>query len=208
LFGCWPSAPKAPDQQVAQLLAGTFDNKAQFAAADPAIRTAPAIGSLWLDGQIARFWRIEAPKLPGTAVYLEWRSDTANGPISRQRVWSFRLDPDGSVRMDFYAFRKPQDWAGLGAQANGFARLSPDDLIAYPPSCAALFRKTGKDWTGRIDPAQCRITTQTGRVMALDVTIRIGSKGLVYQETGVLPDGALAFKVPSATAYQFVRHSD
>jgi len=58
---------------------------------------------------------------------------------------------------------------------------------------------------GRIDPSACRIVTQSGRTMALDVTMRVDPAGLSYRERGVLPDGTDAFLVPGHDAYRFER---
>lgn len=204
LGGCAATSGRTPAQTLAALLSGTFDNARQFEAAPAAVKVAPRVDGLWLDRQIARFWRVDAPALGAEVIYLEWRSGSREGPISRQRLWVFRPAADGSVAMAFHAFKNPGSWAGKADSPEGFRLITKDDLVSYPESCDARFVRADKHrWQGRIRPEDCLITAQSGRTMALDVSIDILPGQLIYQEAGLLGDGKRAFHVPSAAPYRF-----
>lgn len=189
-----------PSAAIARLLAGDFDNAAQVAQRPPGVADAPAPGRPWLDRQRARHLPVTIAALPGHSLYLEWRA--ADGRVTRQRLWRLRDTPAGP-RMAFHAFRNPGPL--VGGDTARLAGLGPADLISYPEACDVVFRAEGGGWTGRIDPADCRITAQSGRTMALDVTMHINAAGLGYRERGVLPDGSDAFLVPGHDSYRFER---
>jgi hypothetical protein len=190
--------------RLADRIAGTYDNAAQFAAAPPAVKIAPSIGGVWLDRQTARFMRVAAPLIGRDVLYLEWRSGGPDGPISRQRIWALRDTPDG-VRMDYFTIAAPERFAGKADAAAAFAALRPDELTGYGDACAVRFAPAGDGWTGRVSPADCTITARSGRRMSLDVTIRLAPGALSYVEKGVLETGAAAFEVPSWQPYDFRR---
>lgn len=205
LSACATAAPD-PLNGYANGLVGSWSNAQQWAQAPEALRQTPAAGHPydWLDYQAAEFYRVEAPQIGAHVVYLEWRGE--DGQISRQRVWSFRRDDSGAVRMDFFTLRTPEALAGRGAEANAFASLTAADLISYGDACALQVRWLGDGGAFLADiPATCRITSRSGRSMRLTAQVHLGGGALAYQEAGVLEDGAFAFKVPGGPAYVFLR---
>jgi hypothetical protein len=192
----------------AQLL-GAWDNNDQYVAAPETLKRAPVAGGAyeWIDTQHANFYAVDAPLITGKdakAVYLVWRSGGINGPISRQRLWVFRTLPSGQTVMDFYAFKVPATFEAATGSNPAFAALTVDDLTAYGPQCALPVVMTSSGWQAAI-PSTCSITARSGRSMVLSAQIVVDNATLSYSEQGVLPSGALAFKVPGGPPYQFVR---
>jgi hypothetical protein len=207
LLGSCASVGEGDDpEDVAALLKGRWDNAAQYAAAPAALKKPPKVGELWLDRQFATFAEVKAPKIGKHVVYLEWRSGGPTGPISRQRIWSFRPGTGGAVLMDFFAFKAPQRFAGKAGDKKLFKAMTLADLTVYPDDCAARFEKRGDAWIGRIDPRLCEITaTGSGRAMAIETDIVIVPGRLFrYKEAGILADGREAFRVPPERPYEFV----
>jgi hypothetical protein len=192
------SAPPDPNAVVARGLTGDFDTRAQFEAADAALKVAPSVAGDWLDRQHAVMRIVDAPLIGTRVLYLEWRSGGPTGPVSRQRIWSFR---QGRPAMTFYTFRDPKPFAGQADAAGAFRQLKPTDLVGYDEACDV--RWAGR--VGRIRPEDCRITAQSGRGMRLDVTIRLVPNGFSYREAGILDNGVRAFAVPPTMPYRFVR---
>lgn len=189
---------------LADRIAGLYDNVAQAEAAPAAVKVPPSVGGIWLDRQVARFVRVDAPLVGRDVLYLEWRTGGPDGPISRQRIWALRDTADG-VRMDYFTIAAPERFAGKADVAGAFAALTPGELTGYGGACAVRFARDGGDWVGRVSPADCTITARSGRRMTLDVTIRAGRAALSYTEKGVLETGAVAFAVPSWQPYDFRR---
>lgn len=189
-------------------LIGRFDNVAQFAAAPDALKRAPAAGFPyeWLDEQHAAFTRVTAPAIGADVLYVEWKR--ADGSISRQRIWSFRRDDQGRMRMDYFSFRSPESYAGKGDTRDAFAALTPADLIGYGPDCALIITpgaQVGR-WDGQISEDICQITgAASGRRMGLRVRLEVNADGLTYAEAGLLADGSYAFKVPGGPPYAMQR---
>lgn len=187
--------------------AGDYNNAAQFAAVDPALHRKPAAGHPydWLDTQYASFRWVEAPNVGRHVMYLEWRSDAADGPVSRQRLWSFRRDEQGRWRMDFYTLLEPQRFALPGTEAQ-FRALTLAQLVGYGDACA-LEHQTTRDAELFAIPQSCSITTRNGRAMQLQGFIRFERSCLRYREAGLLPDGSYAFLVPGKPGldYEFAR---
>lgn len=194
----------------ATVLSGTWDNAAQFAAADPALHRPPAAGAPyeWLDRQHAVFRIVEAPALAGTGgtvVHLVWRSGGPDGPVSRQRLWVFRPDPrTGRLAMHFHAFLDPAPFATAAPDSFAFRTLTLRDVTSYPGACALPVRRTRTGFVARI-PEGCTITAQSGRTMTLAAEIRLSGNLLSYAEAGILPDGQFAFRVPNPGPYLFNR---
>jgi hypothetical protein len=190
------------------LAAGDYDNSMQFQDADPALRREPAVGHPydWLDQQYASFRWVLAPAIGEHVMYLEWRKTEPTGPISRQRIWSFRRDADGAWRMDFYTLREPAKFSLTGADA-AFARLTTADLIGYGEQCALVRDALPKGSASFSIPRTCEIVSRSGRAMSLRATVRFEGDCLRYSEAGQLPDGSYAFLVPGreGLAYEFAR---
>lgn len=190
-------APSAADLMT--VLAGSFDTRRQFARAPSRLKVAPSVAETWLDRQYARVTRLENWEL-SPALFVEWRTGGPDGPVSRQRIW-VPYDDACNITMAFYGFRKPVSPDSLPARGS-------DDLIAYSPECIVRWERRGKNWIGRLDPAECRIVAQSGRAMRLDVTIVADKDGFTYQEAGILDSGAKAFAVPPTMPYRFERLPD
>lgn len=198
-----------PPAPLGQALIGVWDNAAQIQAAPSELLRSPAAGNPypWIDAQSAHFFEVSVPQVAGPkdqAIYLVWRSGGSTGPISRQRLWVFRLQADGQVVMDFYAFKSPDAFAQAEPNTNAFNALKPEDLTAYGPACSLPVRKTDTGWRASI-PSSCSITAKSGRKMTLSATLELDGNRFSYQEAGVLETGAYAFKVPGGPAYEFTR---
>ena len=205
LTACATAAPDPLDAH-SNALVGTWSNARQWEQAPEALRRPPAVGHPydWVDYQAAAFYRVEAPQIGAHVLYLEWRGEDEE--ISRQRIWSFRRDASGAVRMDFFTLRAPEALAGRGSEPNAFATLTPADLIGYGDACALRVRGLGVGGAFLADiPDTCRITARSGRTMALTAQVHLDNGALAYQEAGVLEDGAFAFKVPGGPPYLFAR---
>jgi hypothetical protein len=210
LGGCAATPPPAtpdPAARIVASLAGTWDNAAQYAAAPQALKVPPSVEGEWLDLQHAAFFAVEAPAIGPRVLYLEWRSGGPDGPISRQRIWSFRDDADGTPRMDFFAFVDGAPWAGRGAEPGAFATLGRDALRGYDDRCALRFALSGaRGFEGRIGADECTLTAASGRRMGIDAEVVLDADGtLSYREAGRLADGRYAFRVPPTRPYRFVR---
>lgn len=207
LAAACPCAAGSPDPRdaVVAALAGTWDNRAQYAAAPDSLKVPPAVDSDWLDLQHARFALVEAPAVGDRVLYLEWRGGGPQGGISRQRIWSFR-EQDGAVRMDFYAFVDGRPWAGRADEAAAFRQLALDELRGYGPGCALRFARAAGGLRGAITAEECTITAASGRRMGIDASVVLTVDGtLEYRESGRLEDGRYAFRVPPTRPYRFVR---
>ena len=197
-------APFTAAETVAALFEGSYDNRAQFDAADAALKVPPGPTGSWLDREVVTQRIVDAPLLDGTVLYLEWRRGGGDGPITRQRLWVFRMRGPVPV-MDFYTLRDPAPLAGKARVAGAFATLGPADLKGYGDVCAMTFAAVGHAWRGTIDPARCRIVAASGRGMRLTVRIDLDRSGFAYQEAGTLDDGGIACKVPPTIPYSFLR---
>ncbi len=188
-------------------LAGSWSNAAQYALAPAELKVEPSVDGDWLDLQYAGFHRVEAPAIGDNVLYLEWRRGAVDGPISRQRLWSFRTDADGVLRMDFHAFVDGAPFAGRGSEAGAFASLETAALRSYAPECALRFEPSAAGgWVGRIGADQCRIVSASGRAMGIEAVVELDAGGvLTYRESGRLDDGRYAFQVPPTMPYRFER---
>lgn len=208
LAGCVHAPPAAdPAARVVRALAGDWDNRAQFDAAPAALKVPPSVDGDWLDLQHAAFHVVDAPLLGDHVLYLEWRRGDAGGAISRQRIWSFRNDDGGALRMDFFAFVDGAPWAGRGAEAGAFATLAPAALRGYDAACALRFTlRADGGFEGRIGADECTLTAASGRRMGIDAEVVQDAGGtLSYRESGRLADGVYAFRVPPSQPYRFRR---
>lgn len=187
-------------------LEGDFDNRVQYQAAPTALKRRPALDADWLDRQYARFVRVDAPLIGGAVFYLEWRSGGPGGPVSRQRIWSFREAGDGALWMDFYAFPDGKPYEGRGDEPRAFVALAPTALRGYGADCALRFEARAGGWEGETSADRCTIVAGSGRSMGINARVVLDATGgLSYAESGVLPDGRYAFKVPPTEPYRFER---
>lgn len=207
LAGCAALQPAVIPPE--QSLVGQWDNGAQMAVAPETLKRPPVAGGAyeWLDFQHARFFAVDLPNITsqqGKAIYLVWRTNGPNGPISRQRLWVFKSLPNGQLVMDFYAFKFPQLFESATFDDGRFKAIKRDDLTVYGPECALPVVQTSTGWSASI-PSTCAITARSGRKMVLSANIIVDKDRLTYSEVGTLETGALAFKVPGGSAYEFVR---
>lgn len=195
--------------QLLMELEGDWSNAAQYASADAALKVEPSVEGDWLDLQHASFRRVEAPAIGADVLYLEWRRGGPTGEISRQRLWSFRSDGDGLVRMDFHAFVDGKPYAGRGAEPGAFKGVAPSALRSYAPECALRFETVpAGGWLGEVTSEECRIVAASGRGMGIDARVQLGADGtLSYRESGRLDDGRYAFRVPPTVPYRFERRT-
>jgi hypothetical protein len=203
-------AQELTPRAAAQMLIGAYDNQDQFTAAPDSLKRPPAPGYPydWIDVQHGVFQSVSAPEIGDNTLYVEWRR--GDGSISRQRLWSFRQDENGHVRMEYFSFRTPDSFVAKRGDDPVFAALRADDMISYGPACAlhVTSRSPDQGWLGVIDEASCEITgTTSGRRMGLRVRLAVGPDGLSYEEAGILPDGAYAFKVPGGVPYKMKRRT-
>jgi hypothetical protein len=202
------SGAASPAQLITEL-EGDWSNAAQYAAADPGLKVEPSVEGEWLDLQHASFRRVDAPAIGEHVLYLEWRRGGPTGAISRQRLWSFRSDADGRVRMDFFAFLDGAPFAGLSSEPGVFKGVEHSALRGYSPECALSF-ETAPDggWLGRVTAEQCRIVAASGRGMGIDARVQLSADGVLsYRESGRLDDGRYAFRVPPTMPYRFERRT-
>ena len=193
-------------EEIVEALDGEWNNAEQYASAPEALKVAPSVDGDWLDLQHAAFHPVEAPQVGQRVLYLEWRRGGSDGEISRQRLWSFRTDADGTVRMDFHAFVDGVPFAGRGGETGAFAALTREALRSYAPECALRFTRSVHGWTGRVTAEECRIVAASGRAMGIDATVELGADGVLsYRESGRLDDGRYAFRVPPTMPYRFER---
>jgi hypothetical protein len=188
-------------------LAGEWSNAAQYRDAPGALKVEPSVEGDWIDLQHAAFHAVDAPKIGEHVLYLEWRRGGPEGPVSRQRLWSFRIDADGLVRMDFFAFVDGADFVGRGSQPGAFSTVDAKSLRSYSPDCALRFSaEDAGGWVGRIGSDECRIVAASGRGMGIDARVALTDDGsLSFQESGRLDDGRYAFRVPPTMPYLFQR---
>jgi hypothetical protein len=206
------NASQDPRAAIVSALIGSWSNRVQFDAAPALLKVPPSVNGEWLDLQHARFVKIDAPAIGDQVLYLEWRNGGPQGEISRQRIWSFRVDATGAVRMDFYAFVDGKPWAAAVETAKTaeatpvFTSLSKADLRGYGEACALLFAPQTAGFRGLISAKDCTITAASGRKMGIDARVELLADGtLEYRESGQLEDGRYAFRVPTSQPYQFVK---
>jgi CpeT/CpcT family (DUF1001) len=187
-------------------IAGAWHNRAQFDVAPQVLKIAPSVNGDWLDVQHASFMKVDAPQLGSHVLYLEWRNGDKNGAISRQRIWSFRVDDTAMVRMDFYAFVDGAPWAGKASDVNAFRALNVSQLRGYGAQCGLKFSFVANTFDGNISADECSLTAASGRRMGIDARVTMLEDGtLEYRESGKLADGRYAFRVPPTMPYRFIR---
>jgi CpeT/CpcT family (DUF1001) len=216
LIGCSATINKETKinqiETILNAIEGTWNNRTQFEATPTHLKVPPSVSGDWLDLQHATFSRVDAPAIGPYVLYLEWRSVGATvgatGAISRQRIWSFRNDETGAVRMDFFAFVDGAAWVGKGNITNraAFQGLTTAMLRGYGAACGLRFSPSGTTFRGEINARECNITAASGRKMGIDARVELLTDGtLEYRESGQLEDGRYAFRVPPSQPYRFVR---
>lgn len=152
--------------------------------------------------------QVKMPNVPGETMYLEWHSESADGPIDSQRIWSYEAKGD-HIEMRFYTFFEKADAAltGITSSSNiptdAVANLTLDDLYAYPKECVFILHRQGDVIEGKNGTGNCRIFNRSLDVwMHPDVTVRF-EPGRIYEaavysyegkEDGALPPETLKVK--------------
>lgn len=197
----------APQPSVATLvgrLEGQFNNFAQAASMPDSISPKPALTGQWLNPLCLHHRRVSLPALGSHVLYLQWHEASCDGALNRQRLWAFRQE-GGRILMDFYSFKNPDLYKDAHLHPERLKDLTLDDLVAYPEGCTLQWRYEKGVFYGLLDPKTCHIIARSGRNMALEAVITVSRKGFSYRESGQLPDGNFAFKVPGWSAYAFKR---
>ncbi len=199
------SAASANLNRLAKWLEGQFDNADQMAALPDTIGRQPALTGAWVNSLCAVQRRVPLPELGTHVFYLEWREADCEGTINRQRIWAFRTEGK-FIKMDFYSFKAPEQFANSHRQPALLANLTKEDLVGYPAGCTLEWRFERGAFYGRLSPATCQVIAQrSGRAMALEALIEIRQTGFTYRENGQLTDGGYAFIVPGVGRYEFVK---
>lgn len=194
----------------AGFLIGRFSNQRQWDNAGPEREREPVAGDAheWLDLQFATHTLVEAPQLGEHVIYLEWRAGSADGGISRQRIWVLREDEAGRLAgFDFFTLRDPAPFAGRADEPGAFANLTADALIGYPEGCLAEAHDAAHvGYYFAVDPETCTITAQSGTQMRIHASVRALGNSFTYREQGTMEDNTIVFRVPGAPMpYSFAR---
>ena len=206
-----PRSAPSLDVELATLLAwvtGEFDNRRQVERGEdglPAAAPAPlrAPGLLF-----PVFARVDAPALGRHVIYLQWPEGAPDGPLQRQRLWSFEVDAArNAVLMDFFTLRDPARWRDSHLRPDtALLGITREDVVPYPAACRLPFRRDGDAFIGEIPQGACRIVSQQTRTdMTIGARVVVTRDGLGYEESGVRPDGSVVFRVPAAGRYEFDR---
>lgn len=206
-----PSAAEVSLQRDLETLlgwvAGDFDNRRQVERGENFLLDAPPDRAKAPDLLYPLFARVEAPALGRSVIYLQWPTGSPQGPLQRQRIWSFEIDPErNAVLMDFYTLREPARWRDAQLKpASALLEITRADVIPYPPVCRLPFRRHADVFIGEI-PSDCRIVSQQTRTdMTIRARIVVGRDQIWYDEGGVRADGSVVFRVPASGSYQFIR---
>lgn len=185
-------------------LTGRFDNAAQAAGSTETFPDVDGKNRPAQDAQYAAFIRFPMAEAGTIALYTEWRAGAADGPISRQRVWSFYRDAQGKLRQRFYTIRAAERFAGAADEPGKLASLTMADLIPFPPACDLVWTKMLNEFLAEIPPGECFVTTQaTQRRMFINARIAVSDRQMFYDESGTAEDGRVTFNVPVVGSYHF-----
>lgn len=189
-------------------VSGHFDNEQQVKTGENRLRREPLDLDRAPDLLYPVFARVEAPQIGQHVVYLQWHIGSPDGPLQRQRIWSFEIDAAlNAVLMDFFTLREPARWRDAHLQpATAMVELARADLLPYPPDCRLPFRRHIEVFIGEIPRGECNIVSQQTRTaMNIQARVVVSRHALWYDESGTRPDGSVVFKVPASGAYQFTR---
>lgn len=206
-----PGRAAGLDTELATLLewvSGRFDNTQQVNSGENLLRPGPLTPERVPDLLYPVFALIDAPQIGQHVIYLQWHMGSPDGPLQRQRIWTFELDETrNAVLMDFFTLREPTRWRDAHLQPATAARsMTPADLLPYPPSCRLPFRRYIDVFIGEIPPGECNIVSQQTRTaMTIHARVIVGRDALWYDESGKRADGSMVFEVPASGTYQFRR---
>ena len=150
------AATEADVDRLVRIAVGEYSNKLLVDAAKTNARPGVEISTPLRDAHHMFATEIQAPKLKGRVLYIEWRHDDAAGAISGQRVWTFNPTPDG-VAMMFHTL-KPSGKSildGVTVADDKTIALTIDDLRPYPEACLIRFQPSGDGFAGENRSGQC-----------------------------------------------------
>ena len=199
---------KAELQSLLSSIVGRFDNRQQVERGENFLRDGPVDPQRAPDLLFPVFALVEAPSIGKHVVYLQWHMGSPDGPLQRQRIWSFEIDSTrNAVMMDFFTLREPERWRDAHLRPEVALRsLTTADLLPYPPACRLPFRRHIDVFIVEIPSGECRIVSQQTRTaMTINARIVVGQDALWYDESGIRADGSVVFQVPASGSYQFRR---
>jgi hypothetical protein len=191
-----------------QWMSGSFDNRRQVESGENRLREGPRGPEREPDLLYPIFSLVDAPAIGRHVVYLQWHQGRSDGPLQRQRIWTFDIDPErNAIVMDFFTLRDPDRWRDAHRNPESAVReMTANDLLPYPESCRLPFRRFIDVYIGEIPRGECRIVSQQTRTeMTIYARIVVSDEALWYDESGVRGDGSVVFRVPASGSYQFDR---
>jgi hypothetical protein len=175
------SASAATLEQIVDRTVGSYNTAAQVAKGTGTPRHAFAT-------------RVAMPNVGPHTLYMEWRNPDANGPVTSQRIWSFREAGD-HVEMRYYTLNPSADRVLRGVHKAGdgdeaaIAALTVADLNGYPDNCHFILRIVGGDLTGKNGTGDCVIFNRREKSnMRPDVLLN-------FQPDRFVEDGTFAYEV-------------
>ena len=163
----WPvTAGEAPSraEEVAQLLVGTFDSKAQ-AEADPK------------GFRAVRLVAVRVPKSRladgGPVLYVEQALLTTPDKPYRQRFYRIEESADGGVISRVFEPRVPLAVSGKWRDPSDLALFGPGDVVERV-GCVVRLKKTDDGWAGGTEGTSCPSALDGARYAKSDVRLTPG----------------------------------
>ncbi|MCR9129546.1 MAG: chromophore lyase CpcT/CpeT [Alphaproteobacteria bacterium] len=182
-----PDVPPPHPGDLAEMLAGAWDNAAQIEAEGD-----PDRPHLHVRHEI-----LSTAALEGVPLYAELRVGGPDGDVYRQRVYVISPAPGGRD-MDMAVYELADPAAFAGADAAAFSDLTEADLIRFDPGCDFRWVQTGWGWGGEIEDGACvRTSRRSGREMIIGAEFTIRPDQFTHTETGrYADDGETVFGPP------------
>jgi hypothetical protein len=191
-----PDAPPPHPGELAEMLAGVWDNAAQIETEGD-----PARPHLHVRHEI-----LPAAAFDGVPLYAELRVGGPDGEVYRQRVYVISPAPGGrDMQMAVFELAEPEAFAG--APAGALADLTKAELIRFDPGCDFLWTQTGWGWEGWIEDGACvRTSRRSGRDMIIGAEFTIREDLFTHTETGRFADtGEAVFGPPNGEPNMYDR---
>ena len=179
--------PPAHPAELAEMLAGSWDNAAQIEA-----ETDPSRPHLHVRHEI-----LAGGDFAGVPVYAELRLGGPDGEVYRQRVYVISPASGGyDIDMAVYEFAEPEDFAG--ASGDALDPIGLEDLIRFDPGCDFRWRQTAGGWDGAIEQGACvRTSSRSGRDLIIGAEFTIRDDVFTHSESGrYADDGEAVFGPP------------
>lgn len=155
---------------------------------------------------LLRVVTIEPPPGYRHAMYSEMRHDGPDGDIYRQNLLLFDESPgrDGNT-MTALNFTDRDTAAGLLQDPALLATGQLATTENLGPGCSMHFRRDGKRFLGRIEPAHCMITSRNGGTLHIEAETLLRADAIEQLERGFSPDGQLMFGNSDGRRYVWPR---